>query len=99
MAVSVLSSIGAVLNAYGASGDTIGTVRYDFVFTDIVNDTTVVLSGVRPARAGRAMSDPLTRPITSIRPGCPYPLGATWDGEGVNFAIFSEHAERVELGT
>ena len=24
--------------------------------------------------------------------GAPYPLGATWDGEGVNFAIFSEHA-------
>jgi isoamylase len=30
-------------------------------------------------------------------PGGPYPLGATWDGEGVNFALFSEHAERVEL--
>ncbi len=32
-----------------------------------------------------------------IRPGFPYPLGATWDGVGVNFAIFSEHATRVEL--
>jgi glycogen operon protein len=30
-------------------------------------------------------------------PGNPYPLGATWDGEGVNFAIFSEHATGVEL--
>jgi glycogen operon protein len=30
-------------------------------------------------------------------PGAPYPLGATWDGEGVNFAIYSEHATRVEL--
>ncbi len=30
-------------------------------------------------------------------PGNPYPLGATWDGLGVNFALFSEHAERVEL--
>jgi isoamylase len=29
--------------------------------------------------------------------GYPYPLGATWDGEGVNFALFSEHAEKVEL--
>ncbi len=29
--------------------------------------------------------------------GKPYPLGATWDGEGVNFAIFSENADRVEL--
>ncbi len=30
-------------------------------------------------------------------PGSPYPLGATWDGSGVNFAIYSEHATRVEL--
>jgi glycogen operon protein len=30
-------------------------------------------------------------------PGAPYPLGATWDGRGVNFALFSQHAERVEL--
>ncbi len=30
-------------------------------------------------------------------PGSPYPLGATWDGSGVNFALFGEHAERVEL--
>ena len=27
----------------------------------------------------------------------PYPLGATWDGEGVNFALFAEHADKVEL--
>ena len=33
----------------------------------------------------------------AVWPGRPYPLGATWDGEGVNFALFSEHAERVEL--
>jgi isoamylase len=31
------------------------------------------------------------------RPGSPYPLGATWDGAGVNFALFSEHATGVEL--
>jgi isoamylase len=30
-------------------------------------------------------------------PGEPYPLGATWDGEGVNFALYSEDAEKVEL--
>jgi glycogen operon protein len=29
--------------------------------------------------------------------GAPYPLGATWDGLGTNFAVFSAHAERVEL--
>jgi isoamylase len=29
--------------------------------------------------------------------GRPYPLGATWDGLGTNFALYSEHAERVDL--
>ena len=33
----------------------------------------------------------------SLWPGKPYPLGATWDGQGTNFAIFSEHATAVEL--
>ncbi len=32
-----------------------------------------------------------------VWPGQPYPLGATWDGQGVNFAIFSESATGVEL--
>ncbi|HEY0815665.1 MAG TPA: glycogen debranching protein GlgX [Pseudonocardia sp.] len=32
-----------------------------------------------------------------IWPGSPYPLGATFDGGGTNFAIFSEVAERIEL--
>ncbi|MBS1585954.1 MAG: glycogen debranching protein GlgX [Bacteroidetes bacterium] len=30
-------------------------------------------------------------------PGNPFPLGATWDGEGVNFAIYTENATEVEL--
>ena len=32
-----------------------------------------------------------------IWPGRPYPLGATWDGSGTNFAIYSENATKVEL--
>src|SRR3954447_18783960 len=40
------------------------------------------------------MSQP---PITAVWPGRPYPRGATWDGEGVNFALFSANATRVEL--
>jgi isoamylase len=32
-----------------------------------------------------------------VWPGQPYPLGATWDGAGVNFALFSENATAVEL--
>ena len=39
----------------------------------------------------------MTDRSSAVWPGAPYPLGATWDGEGVNFALFSEHAERVEL--
>jgi len=36
-------------------------------------------------------------PQPIVWPGQPYPLGSTWDGEGVNFALYSEHAERVDL--
>ncbi|MGI9111613.1 MAG: glycogen debranching protein GlgX [Gaiellaceae bacterium] len=32
-----------------------------------------------------------------VWPGKPFPLGPKWDGEGTNFSLFSEHAERVEL--
>lgn len=33
----------------------------------------------------------------NVYPGSPYPLGATWDGNGVNFALYAENAEGVEL--
>jgi len=32
-----------------------------------------------------------------VWPGKPLPLGAQWDGDGTNFSLFSEHAEKVEL--
>src|ERR1700712_1137333 len=32
-----------------------------------------------------------------VQEGRPFPLGSTWDGLGVNFALFSAHAEKVEL--
>jgi isoamylase len=32
-----------------------------------------------------------------VWPGNPFPLGAMWNGQGTNFSLFSEHAERVEL--
>ncbi len=35
--------------------------------------------------------------MSEVWPGQPFPLGATWDGHGTNFSIFSEHAEAVEL--
>ena len=31
------------------------------------------------------------------RPGAPYPIGATFDGHGTNFSLFSDAAEAVEL--
>src|SRR5476651_1368275 len=34
---------------------------------------------------------------TRVREGLPVPLGSTWDGLGVNFALFSAHATKVEL--
>src|SRR4051812_5010849 len=36
----------------------------------------------------------MTRPVW---PGEPFPLGPHWDGEGTNFTLFTENAERVEL--
>ncbi|WP_367898846.1 glycogen debranching protein GlgX [Leptospira sp. WS58.C1] len=33
----------------------------------------------------------------SFAPGKPYPLGASWDGRGVNFAVYSEYATKVEV--
>jgi glycogen operon protein len=35
--------------------------------------------------------------IDAVWPGHTFPLGATWDGNGTNFSLFTEHAERVEL--
>ena len=36
-------------------------------------------------------------PVTAVWPGDSYPLGATYDGAGTNFGLFSEVAQRVEL--
>jgi pullulanase/glycogen debranching enzyme len=48
---------------------------------------------------GRKQSgrQPLGVRTMEIRPGTPYPLGATYDGAGTNFSLFSEIAEGVEL--
>src|SRR6516165_1371192 len=35
--------------------------------------------------------------LATVWPGTPYPLGATYDGAGTNFSVFSEIAEKVEL--
>ena len=43
------------------------------------------------------MDKPAIRTTRKVWPGKPNPLGATWDGHGVNFALFSEHAIKVEL--
>ena len=41
--------------------------------------------------------DPQHPEAPPLGQGDPYPLGATWDGDGVNFALYSENATRVEL--
>ena len=43
---------------------------------------------------------PATRtrtPQSDLLPGRPWPMGASWDGNGVNFAVFSSAAQRIEL--
>jgi glycogen operon protein len=46
------------------------------------------------------MTKPLLNTISTnitVYPGSPYPLGATWDGHGVNFALYADNATDVEL--
>ncbi len=52
--------------------------------------------GVQP-EAAPTIAAPVLQARTRVREGRPYPLGATWDGLGVNFALFSRHAAKVEL--
>ena len=52
----------------------------------------------RPHERARRGALPDPREVDmDLWPGRPYPLGATYDGTGVNFAVFSEVAERVDL--
>jgi glycogen operon protein len=52
---------------------------------------------VASARPPGRPSRPARQVTTRVWQGAPYPLGATWDGAGVNFAIFSENATAVDL--
>ena len=51
----------------------------------------------RPRRPARRSPERCCDDRDAVWPGQPFPLGATWDGSGTNFSLFSEHAERVEL--
>jgi isoamylase len=50
-------------------------------------------AGLKPKRAARARKIP----SLPLREGLPFPLGASWDGHGVNFAVFSANATKVEV--
>src|ERR1700730_11497477 len=52
-------------------------------------------SQVRSATEPKRVVNPSTN--VQVREGLAHPRGATWDGEGVNFALFSAHATKVEL--
>ncbi|HZY16117.1 MAG TPA: glycogen debranching protein GlgX [Ramlibacter sp.] len=52
---------------------------------------------MNPPRASRHAAPSPPAGELAVHPGEPYPLGATWDGEGVNFAVYSENASRVEI--
>ena len=42
------------------------------------------------------MNAPEIKLTARVREGLPHPRGATWDGKGVNFALFSANATKVE---
>ncbi|HMJ78076.1 MAG TPA: hypothetical protein VK507_19000, partial [Iamia sp.] len=54
-------------------------------------------TGPFPATPAHETVDAAERGPTEVWPGRPFPLGAVWDGHGVNFSLFSENARRVEL--
>jgi glycogen operon protein len=67
-----------------------------------MNDTTTqkpVIGFGKRVRGVRPQEQRTGVPLSQRRvwPGKPYPLGATWDGHGVNFALYAEHATKVEL--
>ena len=49
------------------------------------------------SKAGSAGTEQAEPTVSRIREGLPFPLGANWDGLGVNFALFSANATKVEL--
>jgi hypothetical protein len=49
------------------------------------------------SRLTQAKENPFSTRQSRLSEGLPYPLGATWDGLGVNFALFSANAIKVEL--
>src|ERR671912_417933 len=55
------------------------------------------IQNTKPAKRGGQPTAPQLVRRSRIREGRPYPLGATWDGIGVNFALFSANATKVEL--
>src|SRR3989304_1788463 len=66
--------------------------------TDTTIKKPVIGRGKRP-RGVRPQEQRTGVPLSQRRvwPGRPYPLGATWDGRGVNFALYAENATKVEL--
>ncbi|WP_091747044.1 glycogen debranching protein GlgX [Methylobacterium sp. ap11] len=56
-----------------------------------------ITSKPAPAAPAAPSASPLVRANRTISEGQPFPLGSTWDGLGVNFALFSAHATKVEL--
>lgn len=54
-------------------------------------------SPAQRAEAGDSDIEPLLADELMVWPGSPYPLGATFDGAGTNFSLFSEVATKVEL--
>src|SRR5882672_8788694 len=53
--------------------------------------------GPRPIVAVQAAMNAPEIKLSRVREGLPYPKGATWDGKGVNFSLFSAHATKAEL--
>ena len=65
--------------------------------SSVSNPAPEVAPPLAPPRETPTAISPDSRPTAKVWPGTPYPLGATFDGFGTNFAVFSGAAEKVDL--
>ncbi len=61
------------------------------------SETSMNFQNTQSVPAGGQSAAPQVMRHSRVLEGRPYPLGATWDGLGVNFALFSANATKVEL--
>jgi isoamylase len=104
-----MPSQSCVLNSIGATASTgtrieergppraVSRLFFAAIPALLISDRPRCTMSSNPVGSGCQTGAPAVMQRSSVREGLPFPLGATWDGLGVNFALFSANATKVEL--